>query len=149
MGKFSLAMISRGILNSSICATGGRKPMPFKQVSDHPCGLAITLRFIPVEVGFMGWGIFRILIFSSAFLIGSTTSGFWIPQSTVLEPTAGTSLVVTCEAGNPKVEPAPIPSGIEVKCPRSNMHVVRLKPIPPRDFKPRPFTPVASLLRPE
>jgi hypothetical protein len=107
----------------------------------------------------MGWGIYRILIFGIAFLLGATLSDFWIPSvfapmvnpdATVLESVAGTSLLVTCDAGNPKVESVGNSSGIQVRCLRSNMHVVRTQPTPERrEFKPRPFTPIAVLISPE
>lgn len=81
----------------------------------------------------MRWGIIRLAVVGSAFLIGMLMAGY--QNSTVLAPgTAsadlsshtGTSLVVTCEAGDPTVEHVIGVSGaVQVKCVRSHMTVTR------------------------
>ena len=81
----------------------------------------------------MRWTIFRVVVVGASFLVGMLVAGY--QNSSVLAPgtsaadlssTKGTSLVVTCEAGDPAVEHIiGLSSSVEVKCEKSHMRVTR------------------------
>jgi hypothetical protein len=106
----------------------------------------------------MRWGVIRLVIIGSAFLVGMFVG---YPNSSVMAPgtsaadlpsTAGTSLVVTCEAGDPTVEHVMgITGAVEVKCVKSQMHVTRFGTSGPPELQAParsfPSAPVANIRR--
>src|SRR5262249_36848440 len=103
----------------------------------------------------MVWGILRIIIFAIAFVIGATATHLWnsvvldpsSQDADALSPTVIRSMVVTCDYGSPSVEEIKGTGGaIQVRCSRSNMHVARSKPLPPRPLKSGPSTPIAVFI---
>jgi hypothetical protein len=108
----------------------------------------------------MKWGIYRVVVFSLAFLVGTWVASALNPpvsatsdvsESAELSPNTGASLLVTCDDGNPTVEQVRGNDGaLQVKCAKSQMHVVRSRPIL-RESRPpikRPAVPFAYLLKP-
>ena len=108
----------------------------------------------------MKWGMYRLLIFGMAFLVGTWVAGTVNPSvkanGTVgevaeLSPSTGASLVVTCDDGNPTVEQVRGNNGaLQVKCAKSQMHVVRTGPVIRQNHPStnRPAVPFASVLKP-
>src|SRR3954469_14288083 len=104
----------------------------------------------------MKWGMYRLGIFSAAFLAGIWIAGTVNPsvkatgnvmEVAELSPSTGASLVVTCDAGNPTVEQVQgTDSALQVNCAKSQMHIVRSRPLL-RQSHPllaRPSVPFAS-----
>jgi hypothetical protein len=101
----------------------------------------------------------RLIIVGSSFVVGMLVASY--QNSEVLapgNPTAdlssikGTSLVVTCEAGDPAVEHVVGLSGsVQVKCEEGHMHVTRFgKTAQPDENRPAvtgPSTPIATVPR--
>ena len=81
----------------------------------------------------MVWGMVRVVLFSTAFFIGTTfidTDGASSPASPqaakgVMAEKAGTSLVVACDGGNVTVKRLTERGAVQFDCARSNMVVVR------------------------
>ena len=105
----------------------------------------------------MRWGIVRLIIVGTAFLVGMLVAGF--TNSVVMAPAAstadlpstmGTSLVVTCETGDPTVEHvAGSSTAVQVRCVKSQMRVTRFGPSVRRDapaLKMVPAVPIAALV---
>ena len=108
----------------------------------------------------MRWVMYRLGIFSVAFLAGTWIAGTVNPsvkatgdvmEVAELSPSTGTSLVVTCDDGNPSVEEVRGNDGaLQVKCVKSQMHIIRSRPLL-RQSHPllaRPTAPFASLMKP-
>ena len=101
----------------------------------------------------MRWGVVRLFIVSTAFLMGLLIS---YPNSTANAPGSAdlrgsdsSSLIVTCESGDPTVEHIQgIEGALQVKCMRSDMRVTRFAPpAGPQIQQPaklRPTRPVAK-----
>ena len=110
----------------------------------------------------MKWGKFRIIIFGVAFLFGiwiagsvdpAVNAGGELKEVAELSPQTGASLVVTCDNGIPTVEQVQGTDGaLQVKCTRSQMHVVKMGPSipvpgPAHPLRVRPAIPFAYLIR--
>src|SRR5215831_3645200 len=106
----------------------------------------------------MRWPIFRVVVVGASFLVGMLVAGY--QNSSVLAPgasstdlssTKGTSLVVTCEAGDPAVEHVVGLSGsVEVRCEKSHMRVTRFggdTTVRSEEVRPPagPSTPIAAI----
>jgi len=85
----------------------------------------------------MQWRILRMVIVASAFWVGMLVAGYQNSEASAtgtaatadLSSTSGTSLVVTCEGGEPTVAHVNgLSTALEVKCAKSQMHVTRLGP---------------------
>src|SRR5262249_23429248 len=103
-------------------------------------------------------GIVRLIIVGTAFCVGMLVAGFsnsvvQAPTSTTadLPSTMGTSLVVTCETGDPTVEHVVGSSGpLQVKCVKSQMRGTRFVPSVRREARPIrtvPAIPIAAMVR--
>jgi hypothetical protein len=106
----------------------------------------------------MTWGITRIMLFSLAFLFGTLitrtldpkwNAGAMVTETTELSTSSGSTLVVTCDSGNPIVEQVAGTEGaLKVKCAASQMRVVRSRrqriPNPVQSLKRVPASPVAA-----
>jgi hypothetical protein len=121
-------------------------------------GSGANFAFKIMEVGHMRWGIIRLVIVGSAFAFGMLVAGYRSsrvfaggPSAANLSSTAGTSLVVTCDAGAPAVEHvAGISGAVQVKCEKSHMHVTRFPLVRPGSESPvrvAPLAPIAAIRR--
>jgi hypothetical protein len=98
----------------------------------------------------MSWGLFRVVLFSAAFLLGLL---FASPQSSVVfapdspQPTpvstdrnVAESVVIACEGGEPGVYGVgSATTAVDVTCREGHMRVIRLAPSNTKEMTPSRF----------